>query len=99
MPVSDTQLIDAWKQVLTLSRLEPGQTVTILTSAATHPQTLSCALIATQSLGAIINRLDLPPVNGDKAFSRDPLAYLGTTPLTGNRAAIAALRESDLVLD
>jgi len=27
MPVSDTQLIDAWKQVLTLSRLEPGQTV------------------------------------------------------------------------
>ena len=43
--------------------------------------------------------LDLPPVNGDKAFSRDPLAYLGTTPLTGNRAAIAALRESDLVLD
>lgn len=40
MPVSDSQLIDAWKQVLTLSRLEPGQTVTILTSAATHPQTL-----------------------------------------------------------
>ena len=99
MPVSDTQLIDAWKQVLTLSRLEPGQTVTILTSAATHPQTLSCALIATQSMGAIVNRLDLPPVNGDKAFSRDPLAYLGTTPLTGNKAAIAALRESDLVLD
>ncbi|WP_176157311.1 2,5-dihydroxypyridine 5,6-dioxygenase [Burkholderia multivorans] len=99
MPVSDTQLIDAWKQVLTLSRLEPGQTVTILTSPATHPQTLSCALIATQSMGAIVNRLDLPPVNGDKAFSRDPLAYLGTTPLTGNRAAIAALQASDLVLD
>jgi 2,5-dihydroxypyridine 5,6-dioxygenase len=99
MPVSDSQLIDAWKQVLTLSRLEPGQTVTILTSAATHPQTLSCALIATQAMGAIVNRLDLPPVNGDKAFSRDPLAYLGTTPLTGNKAAIAALRESDLVLD
>lgn len=90
MPVSDSQLIDAWKQVLTLSRLEPGQTVTILTSAATHPQTLSCALIATQAMGAIVNRLDLPPVNGDKAFSRDPLAYLGTTPLTGNKAAIAA---------
>ncbi|MGU7772015.1 2,5-dihydroxypyridine 5,6-dioxygenase [Burkholderia sp. MR1-5-21] len=99
MPVSDYQLIDAWKQVLTLSRLEPGQTVTILTSPATHPQTLSCALIATQSMGAIVNRLDLPPVNGDKAFSRDPLAYLGTTPLTGNRAAIAALKASDLVLD
>lgn len=99
MPVSDYQLVDAWKQVLSLSRLEAGQTVTILTSAATHPQTLATALIATQSMGAIVNRLDLPPVNGDKALSRDSLAYLGTTPLTSNRAAIAALKESDLVLD
>lgn len=99
MPVSDHQMIQAWKQVLTLSKLEPGQAVTILTSAATHPQTLSTALIATQDLGAVVNRLDLPPVNGEKALSRDPLAYLGTTPLTGNRAAIAALKASDLVLD
>ena len=99
MPVSDYQMIEAWRQVLTLSRLEAGQTVTILTSAATHPQTLSTALIATQSMGAIVNRLDLPPVNGEKALSRDSLAYLCTTPLTGNPAAIAALKASDLVLD
>lgn len=50
-------------------------------------------------MGAVVNRLDLPPVNAEKALSRDPLAYLGTTPLTGNKAAIAALKESDLVLD
>ena len=99
MPVSDHQLISAWKQVLTLSKLQPGQTVTVLTSAATHPQTLACALVATQAMGAIVNRLDLPPVNAEKALSRDSLAYLGTTPLTGNRAAIAALKASDLVLD
>ncbi|MDM0025219.1 2,5-dihydroxypyridine 5,6-dioxygenase [Variovorax saccharolyticus] len=99
MPVSNYQLISAWKQVLTLSRLERGQTVTILTGAATHPQTLDCALIAAQEMGAIVNRLDLPPVNGEKAHSRDSLAYLGTTPLTGNPAAIAALTASDLVLD
>ena len=99
MPVSDHQLISAWKEVLTLSKLQPGQTVTVLTSAATHPQTLACALVATQSMGAIVNRLDLPPVNAEKALSRDSLAYLGTTPLTGNRAAIAALKASDLVLD
>lgn len=99
MPVSNYQLVSAWKQVLTLSKLEPGQTVTILTGAATHPQTLDCALIATQEMGAIVNRLDLPPVNGEKAHSRDSLAYLGTTPLTGNPAAKAALTASDLVLD
>ncbi|GAB1577170.1 2,5-dihydroxypyridine 5,6-dioxygenase [Bordetella petrii] len=99
MPVSDHEMISAWKQVLTLSKLQAGQTVTILTSAATHPQNLSTALIAAQSMGAVVNRLDLPPVNGEKALSRDSLAYLGTTPLTGNRAAIAALKASDLVLD
>ena len=99
MPVSDFQLISAWKQVLHLSQLERGQTVTVLTGAATHPQTLACALIAAQDLGAIVNRLDLPPVNGEKAHSRDSLAYLGTTPLTGNPAAIAMLKASDLVLD
>lgn len=99
MPISDYEMIAAWKQVLTLSKLQAGQTVTILTSASTHPQTLSSALIATQSMGAIVNRLDLLPVNGEKALSRDSLAYLGTTPLTGNLAAIAALKASDLVLD
>ncbi len=99
MAVSDYQLIEAWQQVLTLSNLKPGQIVTLLTSANTHPQTLSCAMIAAQSKGAIVSRLDLPPVNAEKALSRDPLAYLGTTPLTDNRAAIAALKASDLVLD
>ena len=99
MSVSDYELLRAWKHVLTLSKLEPGQTVTILTSASTNQQNLRVALIAAQSMGAVVNRLDLPPVNADKAHSRDALAYLGTTPLTGNAAAIAALKASDLVLD
>lgn len=99
MAVSDHDLISAWKEVLTLSKLEPGQIVTVLTSSSTHPQTLSTAMTAAALMGATVNRLDLPPVNAEKALSRDSLAYLGTTPLTGNRAAIAALKESDLVLD
>ncbi len=99
MAISDFQMIEAWKEVLTLSKLHAGQVVTILSGAATHPQTLAAALIAVQSFGAIANRLDLQPINGEKAHSRDALSYLGTTPLTGNRAAIAALKESDLVLD
>lgn len=99
MPVSDADMMAAWRQVLTLSKLEAGQIVTVLTGAATHPQTLRTAMTTVASMGAIVNRLDLPPVNGDKAISRDALAFLGTTPLTGNRAAIAALKESDLVLD
>ncbi len=99
MPVSDHQLTQAWQEVLRLSRLQPGQSVTILTGAATHPQTLRAATFAAQAAGAIVSRVDLPPINADKALSRDALAYLGETPLTGNQAAIAALKASDLVLD
>jgi 2,5-dihydroxypyridine 5,6-dioxygenase len=99
MPVTDYQMIEAWKKVLTLSKLEKGQIVTVLTGATSHAQSISTALTAVQSMGAIVNRLDLPPVNGEKSLSRDPLSYLGTTPLTGNLAAIAALKASDLVLD
>lgn len=99
MPVSDFELINAWKQVLDLSKIQRGQTVTILTGAVTHPQTLSCATIAAQQAGAIVNRLDLPPVNAGKSLSRDPFAYLGTTALTENPAAIALLKASDLVID
>jgi 2,5-dihydroxypyridine 5,6-dioxygenase len=99
MPVSDVELMHAWKQVLALSRLEAGQAVTILTSDNTHPQTLRCARAAVIEAGARVNRLELPPVNGARALSRDPLAYLGTTPLTGNVPAIAALKASDLVID
>lgn len=99
MPVSDHQLTQAWQQVLRLSRLEPGQSVTILTGAATHPQTLRAAMFAAQDAGAVVTRIDLPPINAEKALSRDALAYLGETPLTGNHAAIAALKASDLVLD
>jgi 2,5-dihydroxypyridine 5,6-dioxygenase len=99
MPVSDYQLTQAWEKVLRLSQLQPGQSVTILTGAATNPQTLRTAMYAAQAAGAIVTRIDLPPINGDKALSRDALAYLGETPLTGNKAAIAALTSSDLVLD
>ncbi|MBK1836762.1 2,5-dihydroxypyridine 5,6-dioxygenase [Azospirillum sp. YIM B02556] len=99
MSVSDADMVRAWTHVLTLSNLKPGNTVTLLTSANTHPQTLQTARIAAGMMGAVVNRLDLPPMNAEFAHSRDSLAYLGTTPLTGNRAAIAALKESDIVLD
>jgi 2,5-dihydroxypyridine 5,6-dioxygenase len=99
MPVSDLELIRAWDQVLRLSGVRSGDMVTILTSDNTHPQTLRCAALSAAACGAVVNRLDLPPINGEKALSRDSLAYLGTTPLTGNRAAMAALKASDFVLD
>ena len=99
MPVSDFELVQSWRQVLDLCNLQSGQSVTILTSIGTNAQTLRCAILAVQEKGAIANRLDLQPTNGGTSLSRDPLAYVGKTPLTGNRAAVEMLKASDLVLD
>jgi len=99
MPISDTDMVRAWTHVLTLSNLKPQEAVTILTSQTTNRQTLATAKIAAGLMGARVNQLDLTPVNGALSLSRDSLAYLGTTPLTGNKPALAALKASDLVLD
>ena len=99
MAVSDQQLIAAWGEVLRMSQVASGQAVAILSGAATHPQNLRCATIAAQAAGAVVTRIELPPVNADKALSRDVFGYLGETPLTGNATAIAALKASALVID
>lgn len=99
MAVSDYLLVEAWKQVLTLSRLEKGQFVTILTDPQSHHQTLAAATAAATTLGAIVSRLELAPVNAEKSLSRDKTAYVGSTPLAGNRTALAALKSSDLIID
>ena len=99
MAVTDSALIDAWNQVLKLSNLEAGQSVAILTDPNTNPQTLSTAIVACQAIGATVTRVDLPAANAAKSLSRDPTSYVGTTALTGNRSALAALKASDLVLD
>jgi 2,5-dihydroxypyridine 5,6-dioxygenase len=99
MAVCDNVMLEAWKQVLTLSRLQKGQSVTILTDNQTHPQTLATATTAANAMGATVTRLEFAPVNGERSLSRDKAAYVGSTPLTGNRVALAALKASDLVID
>ncbi len=99
MPVSDHQLIEAWNEVLRLSKVRKGQAVSILCGPHTHPQTRRAATVAAQSAGAVVTTIELPPINGEKATSRDLLNYLGETPLTGNPAAMAAMKNSDLVID
>jgi 2,5-dihydroxypyridine 5,6-dioxygenase len=99
MPVSDYQMVKAWDEVLKLSKVERGQKVTILCGPHTHPQTLQTATIAAQAAGAVVTRIELQPINAEKAPSRDLMNYLGETPLTNNPVALAAMKNSDLVLD
>jgi 2,5-dihydroxypyridine 5,6-dioxygenase len=97
--VSDSVMFEAWKEVLTLSRLQKGQSVTILSDSSTNPQTLATAIAAANALGGTVTRLEFAPVNGEKSLSRDKVAYLGSTPVSGNKVARAALKASDLVID
>ncbi|MET3515596.1 2,5-dihydroxypyridine 5,6-dioxygenase [Pseudacidovorax sp. 1753] len=99
MPVSDYQMVKAWDAVLKLSKVERGQKVTILCGPHTHPQTLQTATIAAQAAGAVVTRIELQPINAEKATSRDLMNYLGETPLTNNPVALAAMKNSDIVLD
>lgn len=99
MPVSDYQMVKAWDQVLKLSKVQPGQKVSILCGPHTHPQTLQTATIAAQAAGAVVTRIELQPINAEKATSRDLMNYLGETPLTNNPVALAAMKNSDIVLD
>lgn len=99
MAVSDFDLLAAWTHVLRLSRLQPGEAVTLLTSEDSNPQNIRVAGIAARQLGATVTEVKLPPTNAEKSLSRDKTAYVGTTALSGNNAAIAALKNSDLVID
>ncbi|MBS74238.1 2,5-dihydroxypyridine 5,6-dioxygenase [Variovorax sp.] len=99
MPVSDYQMVKAWDQVLKLSKVKRGQKVSILCGPHTHPQTLQTATIAAQAAGAVVTRIELQPINAEKAPSRDLMNYLGETPLTNNPVALAAMKNSDIVLD
>ena len=47
----------------------------------------------------VITMLNLPPINGDVALSRDKSGYVGKTPLAFNTAALAGLKAADMVID
>ncbi len=97
MAISDLALVEAWKEVLTLSRLERGEQVSLLVSDDSNPQLVSTARIAVGQLGGILTILTLPPMNGDVALSRDKSGYVGKTyraDFSWPRVAIQRLRDT-----
>lgn len=99
MAISDADLVLGWKQVLEMCGVHAGETVTLLTSDDSNPQIVSTARIAATLLGGIVTVVNLPPLNGEKALSRDKSGYIGKTALAFNGAALAALKASDFVID
>lgn len=99
MAISDAQFLKGWRDVLQMCKLSPGEQVTILTSDDSNRQIANIAKLAAADLGAVVSELNLAPMNGEKAISRDKSGYIGKTPLEGNSAALACLKASDMVID
>jgi 2,5-dihydroxypyridine 5,6-dioxygenase len=74
--------------------------VVVLTGQRSNPLYIDAATNAALDLGAKVFRLDLPPVRrAGRGVGSDPNAYLGATALTGNRAAVEAMKQADMVID
>lgn len=99
MNTSAGQLLHAWKEVLRLSKVKAGEAVTLLTSTNSNLANHRAAEVAATELGASVSTLTLPPMNGERSLSRDQTAYVGATALKSNKAALAALQNSDLIVD
>lgn len=99
MAVSDARLNAMWREVLELSKVKKGETVVILTGSESNPRYIEASTAAAQTLGATVFRIDMPPINQDKAIGTDPTAYVGSTPLDGNDAAMEAMKRADLIVD
>lgn len=91
---TETEMVALFTQELELCRVEPGQSVAVLSEGSVRADYARAFLIAAQSLGASCFQINLPerPRIG-------PRVQVGRTPLAGNRVAIEALKRTHLVID
>lgn len=89
-----------WRDVLDLCKLRPDEAVCVLTGAASDQRNLASAMRAVQERGCPALQLHIPgrlPVSNAGGSDRNTM--VGVTPITGNQAAIDALKGADLVVD
>ena len=86
--------VDLFETELQLCGVTEGETVAVLSQTEAHREYAHGFLAAAQRLGAYAYEVALPV--GDAAGG---LEAVGTTPLAGNRAAIEALKQADILID
>jgi 2,5-dihydroxypyridine 5,6-dioxygenase len=89
--------LDAWKNVLDLSRVSAAESTVILIGAETHPDHVEAARLSLALLGARVLTMQLG--ERPRTLSGTGQGIYGPTALTGNQAAIAALKTCDVVID
>jgi 2,5-dihydroxypyridine 5,6-dioxygenase len=79
--------------------MNESEGVVVLSGESSHPLNVDAALRSAVSLGARAFRLDMPSPAPNRLPSAERTAFLGLTPLSGNRLALGVLKEADLVID
>jgi 2,5-dihydroxypyridine 5,6-dioxygenase len=91
-------LVELCVQELELCRLQPGETVAVLSQGDERIDYANAFLAASARLGATAFHVRLPDVSVN--VGGDAGAWtVGQTPLAGNRPALEALKAADLVID
>ena len=99
MAGSGMHLLPMWKEVLALSKVSKGEDVVVLTAQNSNPLYIDAATHAAMELGANVFRIDIPSPRGAAGMGADPTAFLGATALAGNRPAVEAMKQADMVID
>ncbi len=90
----DADMLRIFTAELELCKVKPGETVAVLSAATNKSDYAQAFLVAAQALGANVFHMNLP----DHAVA-NRAGVIGKPPLTGNRAAIEALKAADMVVD
>lgn len=99
MASSGIHLAPMWKEVLELSKVLPGENVIVLAAQHSNPLYVEAATFAAMDLGANVFCIHIPSPRKIEGMGSDPTAYLGVTALQGNRAAVEAMKQADIVID
>ena len=90
-------MLTLFRRELELCQVTAGQKVVVLSEAEQATDYAAAFLIAARELGADVFNLNLP--SGRSLNLAAKASEVGTNALSGNRAAIDALKSADLVVD
>src|SRR4051812_24505337 len=93
----NVKLLTAWQQVLGACKVKQGEMLVFLVAEHSHPEHVEAGRAAASLLGARLMSLQLGETTMRAAG--ETTAYIGPTSLTGNKAAVAAMKSADMVVD
>lgn len=90
----DYNVVSMFKEILKLSKVQPGETLAVLSEGTIRADYAPCFLAAAQELGAKVFHVNLP----SRAAYAGQLQF-GKSGLVDNPKAIEALKGADIVID